>query len=285
MAQIDILLASYKGEQYIKTQILSLISQTFTDWNLIIHDDGSLDSTVEIVKKFCNIDKRIRIIEDNIVFQNAAMNFMHLLKYSTAEFIMFCDQDDLWFDNKIELMFSILSKKNQTIPQVVYCNSYVWIPNEGIKGLATLTFPKDLQSFLFLNSGIQGCASIFNKKMLDLLLCWEGECAMHDHLLHLIGLTIGKVTYIHIPLMLYRNHEKNVTGKTATKIISWNKISNHRNIPVVDLRHYNTVKSYVKIYGNKLTINNIRILQQYLSMPKKKIFKRLVIIIKYKFQI
>lgn len=285
MAQLDILLASYNGEKYINSLLLSLIGQTFTDWNLIIHDDGSTDSTVDIIKELCSNEHRITLIEDNVTFGNAAMNFMHLLKYSNAEYCMFCDQDDIWFDNKIELMFSTLIKKNQNIPQVLYSNSYVWIPEEGIKGLSTFTFPEDLKSFLFLNSGMQGCVSIFNSNMRDLLVNWEGESAMHDHLLHMAGLTFGEVTYLHVPLMLYRNHHNNVTGETATKFITKSKVFKNLRIPVVDIKHFEAVNKFVNLYRESIEKNKLNIFEQYLGLPKKNKTARLFSIIKNQFKI
>lgn len=170
---IDILMATYNGGKYIKSQILSLQFQSYGDWRLLIHDDGSSDDTVEIILELSKLDKRIVLIKDNIIFSNAAENFMHLLKYSNAEYIMFCDQDDIWFDNKIELMISHFSKLDNNVPQVIYSNAYVWEPNNGIKGLATLTFPKNVESFLFLNSGMQGCVSLFNDKMRNFLIQWK----------------------------------------------------------------------------------------------------------------
>lgn len=285
MAQIDILLASYNGEKYLNSLFLSLISQTFTEWNLIIHDDGSTDSTVDIIKEFCRNENRITLIDDNITFGNAATNFMHLLKYSNAEYCMFCDQDDIWFDNKIELMYSTIIKKNQNIPQVLYSNSYVWIPEEGIKGLATFTFPKDLKSFLFLNSGMQGCVSIFNSNMRDILVKWDGESAMHDHLLHMAGLTFGEVTYLHVPLMLYRNHNNNVTGETATKIITKNKVFDNIKIPVVDIKHFEAVNKFVNLYREDIEKSKLNIFEQYMDLLRKNRIACLFSIIKNRFKI
>ncbi len=282
---IDILMATYNGGKYIKSQILSLQFQSYGDWRLLIHDDGSSDDTVEIILELSKLDKRIVLIKDNIIFSNAAENFMHLLKYSNAEYIMFCDQDDIWFDNKIELMISHFSKLDNNVPQVIYSNAYVWEPNNGIKGLATLTFPKNVESFLFLNSGMQGCVSLFNDKMRNFLIQWEGTCAMHDHLLHLAGLTLGKVTYLDIPLMLYRMHQTNVTGETATKIITFAKILRHKNIPVIDRNHYYTVEKFAKNYEPYISKENLNIIKQYLSMPKKNYIQRLITVIKYKFRI
>ena len=208
---VDILLATYNGAEYLRPQIYSIIAQSYGDWRLIVHDDGSTDSTVALVKEMAQQDSRIVLIDDGVRFGNAGENFMHLLKFSTADYVMFCDQDDVWFDNKVEVMLSAISGMNASIPAVAYSNSYVWKPAEGIKGQGTLTFPADLRSLLFLNSGIQGCVAIFNARMREVLKEWRGKVSMHDHVLHLAGLALGEVKYLPLPLMLYRQHANTVT--------------------------------------------------------------------------
>ena len=282
---VDILLATYNGELYIETQILSIISQTFKKWQLLIHDDGSSDTTIFIIKKWAAIDNRIKLIEDEVKTRNAAKNFMHLLKYSTAEYVMFCDQDDIWFDNKVQLMFDTMSQLPQDVPQVLYSNSYVWKPVRGILGKATLTFPNDLECFLFLNSGMQGCVTMFNAAVRDLMLRWEGDLAMHDHLLHLIGLAMGNVTYIHTPLMLYRQHVSNVTGLTKTKILSTDTIMRNWKIPVVDKKHYDSIRQFVTQYGPLLDYKYRSILNIYLNLPSASLVKKIVCIVRKRFRI
>lgn len=282
---VDILLATYNGELYVESQILSIISQSFKKWKLLIHDDGSNDSTITIIKKWAAIDHRIQLIEDNVITGGAAKNFMHLLEYSTSKYVMFCDQDDIWFDNKVQLMFDVMSHLSQDVPQVVYSNSYVWKPEKGILGKATLTFPRNLESLLFLNSGMQGCVAMFNARIRNLMLQWEGDLAMHDHLLHLLGLTMGNVTYVHLPLMLYRKHTANVTGPTRTKMLNADALMKNSKTPVVDKRHYNAVHQFVTLYDSLLNQDQKDILTTYLKLPHASLTKKLICIIRKKFKI
>lgn len=285
MVRVDILMATYNGESFIEAQILSLLAQSFHDWRLIIHDDGSSDNTIKMVKKFASNDSRIKFIEDGIKCGGAASNFMHLLQFSTAEFIMFCDQDDIWFDNKVACHLEAIKKRNNQIPQVVYSNSYVWIANEGIKGLSTLTFPEKINQFLFLNSGMQGCVAIFNKTMRDVLVSFNGRLAMHDHILHLAGLCLGEVEYLPVSLMLYRNHENNVTGETAIKSIDVKKLIKNKVLPVVDINHYEAALDFYNIFNFQIK-NDVKLnLQVYFKMVDMNLANRLLMIIKSDFQL
>jgi len=282
---VDILLASYNGEHHIEAQILSIVGQSFKDWRLLIHDDGSTDSTVQIVKKWSEIDKRIWLINDGKQYGSAPANFMHLVKYAEADFVMFCDQDDIWFDNKIEIMLNAIKNKEQGVPQVVYSNSYVWKPNEGILGKATHIFPKNIEQFLFLNSGMQGCVSIFNRSMAKILANWDKEeCAMHDHLLHLAGLTLGEVEYLPTCLMLYRNHENNVTGETRTSLNKYREML-VKKTSVVDIKHYNSVSDFFLIYKSFLKKHDHQKIKLFLDFPNQKYFKRMFGVITNGFQL
>ncbi|CAM3673145.1 glycosyltransferase [Flavobacterium chungbukense] len=285
MVKVDILMATYNGELYVKSQILSLQAQTFQNWRLLIHDDGSTDNTISILKQIASTDSRIVILEDTTKFGNAAENFTYLLNFSNAEYLMYCDQDDIWFDNKIECQLQAISKKNNKIPQVVYSNSYVWIPEEGIKGLATLTFPKKINQLLFLNSGMQGCSAIFNGVMRELLVSYKGKLAMHDHLLHLSAICLGEVEYLEAKLMLYRNHEKNVTGATSVSTMDVSRILKNTNFPVVDRHHYEAIFDFYQAFKAKLEMRDQMKVKIYLEMVDYCFFKKLFLVLKEDYQL
>jgi len=79
-------MATYNGEKYIENQILSLMQQTYKNWTLYIHDDGSTDHTLEIVEKYIAIDSRIKLIDDQVKGLKAGKNFLHTLKSSSADY-------------------------------------------------------------------------------------------------------------------------------------------------------------------------------------------------------
>lgn len=264
---------------------MSVAGQTFKEWRLLVHDDGSSDNTVEIVKRLEKMDSRICLIDDKVKCGGAANNFMHLLTYSDADYIMFCDQDDLWFDMKIQVMLDAMMKENRNVPTVVYSNAYVWKPLEGVKGKATLTFPPDINSFLFLNSGMQGCVAMFNAAVREKMLQWKCELAMHDHLLHLIGLAMGKVVYLPLSLMLYRNHEKNVTGDTNTRLADVDRLKRNKKIPVVDYKHYRVIEKFAQVYDKDISEPDKELLAAYLKLPGKTLVNKLADVIRFGFKL
>jgi len=264
--KIDILMATYNGELYIENQLLSLLGQTFKNWRLLIHDDNSTDRTVSIVKKYQFLDSRIVLIEDDIITCSASKNFMHLLQFSTNDLIVFCDQDDIWFENKLECLYTTyleLAKKDS--PAAVFCNGYTYDANIGILGNKMVVIsPTNLKQQLFLNTGIHGCCLLFNRKLLNELHPVPDYIAMHDHLITLGALTFGSLMYLNKPLMLYRQNHVN----KATMNIEYNRFKRvllifNRKIGVVEKSHFLGTKSFYETYKNKISKSNKVLFESY----------------------
>lgn len=273
---VDIVLATFNGENFIEEQIRSIQAQSEKSWRLIVHDDGSNDNTITIIKDFCKEDSRIFLVEDGMKFGNPGANFMHTLRYSTAEYVMFCDQDDIWFPHKIRKMLSYTDKWEQNVPSVTYSQSSAWSLNQGVIGKSTFYFPTTLNDFLFFNSGQQGCVSLFNAAMRNKMLLWKGECAMHDHILHMIGMTIGRVSYHQEPLMLYRQHDGNATGSVAVKKTGVAKLLAHSKAPVVGKLHYEDWRKFKEIYATEISDSNRFLIDEYLKMPERNFISKIL---------
>lgn len=284
---IDILMATYNGEDFIREQVESIIQQSFQGWNLIVHDDGSCDKTMEILMEYACQDQRIRIIDDGIVHLGVAKNFMHLLAYSQAEYVMFCDQDDIWCADKVQMMYDAIKKRNNSVAQAVYSNAYLWNPERGVfSERNTLTYPDNLKKLLFLNTGIQGAAAMFNAVLRAIMLEPLDHYAMHDHVLILSALVYGEVTYIDRPLMYYRQHDNNVTGVapgSMFKKMVW--AYRNRHVPVVDENHYKGVRAFLNHHGTMMGFDERRTMAIFLRLPYDNYVKRFYVVIKEKFQL
>lgn len=111
---IDILLATYNGEKYLDSQITSIVNQTYKEWTLYIRDDVSFDNTQGVIKKWALLDSRIKLVDNRNESLGIGGNFLRLLRYSTADYICFCDQDDYWFENKLEVLYKVIKENHQT---------------------------------------------------------------------------------------------------------------------------------------------------------------------------
>lgn len=107
MTFVTILMATYNGHKYIQEQIDSILKQTHQNFELIIQDDCSTDSTLDIVNRYAKKDDRIKVYcnEKNLGYTN---NFMALLEKAQGEYIFLSDQDDVWLEDKIAYNISII---------------------------------------------------------------------------------------------------------------------------------------------------------------------------------
>lgn len=137
------------------------------------------------------------------------------MKSSTAPYMIFCDQDDIWLEDKLQKLHDAMLQVDNGMPQMVYCNAYVYdtVQND-ISGHAVLWQPTDLHEALFANAGVQGCSIMVNSALRDVCHKLPDYVTMHDHFVTLAALTFGKITYVDQRLMLYRRHSLAVTGAT-----------------------------------------------------------------------
>ena len=165
MEKVAILMSTYNGEKFISEQIASLEKQTFSNWKLYVRDDGSTDRTIEIVKKYCREDRRIKLIEDNKNLK-PTRSFLALLNMVDADYYFFCDQDDYWLKDKLTLMLNRIKEYDNSLPQVVYCNLKCvdsdLVPQKyNFENLIGKIYGKNR----FIGNDMPGCVMLFNKSI------------------------------------------------------------------------------------------------------------------------
>ncbi|MFN3163396.1 MAG: glycosyltransferase, partial [Pseudohongiellaceae bacterium] len=108
---IVILLSTYNGEQYLKEQLDSLFGQSYREFILLVRDDGSSDGTENILADYAiRYPEKMRIVRDEAGNLGASGSFSWLMQYALEQraelkldslYLMFCDQDDTWYEDKI----------------------------------------------------------------------------------------------------------------------------------------------------------------------------------------
>ena len=108
MKKVSIILPVYNGERYLKECIDSVVEQTYSDWELIICDDGSTDLTADICRNYVDADSRIKYIRQENSGVSAARN--NAIKRSCGEYITFIDADDIFRNDRIQRQVELCTK-------------------------------------------------------------------------------------------------------------------------------------------------------------------------------
>lgn len=218
MSNVAILLATYNGEKFIAEQLDSLLNQTYQDFICFIHDDGSKDNTVQICQVYeQKYPARFKILNYGPT-GGAKNNFLSLMKHSEADYIMFCDQDDVWLPNKIEEMLSAVKNVNEdflAFSDLKIVDEQLNVLSESFYENTHVAIDKIDYKNALIKGFIPGCTMMASRGLVQKSLQYSNSnnIKMHDWWLVLIALlTDTKLVYVNKPLGLYRQHSGNTIG-------------------------------------------------------------------------
>lgn len=235
---VSVIMPAYNSEKYIEESINSVIKQTYTNWELIVINDGSTDNTAEIVQKKQKEDKRIFYYYQENGNQGRARN--NGIKKSKGELIAFIDSDDLWVTEKLEIQISFFKESHADL---IFSDGYIFTNDQNdfkgyintIKGL----YKGDKAIKLFFDCNRIPILSVLTTKnaISSVGGFEEGKEIQNveDYHLWLKMLIKGFSIYgLAEKLVLYRRHENQMThsdllssGKVFSMLNSYVNIPKH----------------------------------------------------------
>ena len=214
---ISVCIATHNGEQYIKEQLDSILCQLLSEDEVVISDDGSTDSTLEIIKGYN--DPRIKIFnfkqpsKTSHTHIYASRNFENALKHAKGEYIFLSDQDDIWMPSKVAVCLGALKQNDMIVHNMEIVNDYgecmgKTLYSEGIKK----------QNLWMIGGTYYGCALAFKAKWLKKILPFPHNLVSHDFWISYIIEKLGKTCYEIKPLMYYRYREESVSHNVSNSV-------------------------------------------------------------------
>lgn len=213
MKKVLVLMSTYNGERFLREQLESLLKQVGVIIEILIRDDGSSDRTIELLDEYCLVNSNISYYRGQNV--KPAKSFLELIENApSADYYAFCDQDDVWEEDKLISAVERLEQENNQIPLLYVSNLKVvdkelhFLRNAHKKNLKTN------KRYTALTEAVAtGCTMVFNNCLLNLIRDNMPEnVSMHDAWVYLVCIFMGKVIYDPIGKILYRQHENNVIG-------------------------------------------------------------------------
>ncbi|HFI0578406.1 TPA: glycosyltransferase family 2 protein [Streptococcus suis] len=220
--KVNILMSTYNGQQFLAEQIRSIQDQTYTDWTLLVRDDGSSDKTRKILQDFASKDSRIRLIDvEETKNLGVIKSFHRLVHYEQADYYFFSDQDDVWLPDKLAVSLQEAQSYPTDQPLMVYMDLTVvdqdlQVMTESMIRSQAHHANTQLVQELTENT-VTGGVSMINHSLASLWTKTE-DIIMHDWYLALLASAFGKLVFIDKAGELYRQHADNVLGaRTLSK--------------------------------------------------------------------
>lgn len=258
VSYIAILMATCNGALYLREQIDSLLCQTFTNWHLYIHDDGSIDGTRDIIDCYIQAYPAKITLLDYPTQGSACRNFFSLLETVDAPYYMFCDQDDVWLPEKIEKTFGRMQALERQFPgKPVIVHSDLMLVDEALHTLDTsfirnqqikLEAIKTFEDYAATNT-MTGCTMLFNNQTKQCTKRPYEKAIMHDAWICLsIVSQQGIVDFIDESLIKYRQHSNNTLGaQDMSKQTLGHKLKHIRRQISDNIRHYQEMNAVKRL--------------------------------------
>ena len=259
-----VLMSTYNGEKYLVEQLDSLISQDLKPNKILIRDDGSNDNTVVILKDYVNKYDYIEYYVGNNI--GVYKSFYELIcKAGDYDYYALCDQDDVWFKDKLATAVDQLNKNDKNIP-LLYASKFT-LTDKDLKpinsNVSRLYSYSDFNHALIYHSA-PGCTFVFNNKAREKIMMYDMNiryCLIHDAIIHKVVTMFGKMILDENSHIYYRQHNDNQIGMTANKIDEFkDRINRFLFGKIINYRS-NTAKELLDVYGEQVDDDKKRLLR------------------------
>ena len=241
--KISVCIAAYQGERYIALQLRSILEQLSADDEVIVVDDGSTDGTCREISALQ--DARL-VLTRNFDNQGVLRSFETALSRSSGEIVFLSDQDDIWLPGKVE---SVLDAFVRDPDLMLVASDAILVDEEGTKIGDSFyakrgKFRAGLWSNLLIGK-FHGCTMAFRSILLKRALPFPpGRLVHHDTWIGCMNALLGgKTKYISEPLVAYRRHSTNATGRI--------KLSNYTRLKMRCQILLRLLASRVRTWRNK----------------------------------
>ncbi|RYF26392.1 MAG: glycosyltransferase family 2 protein [Flavobacteriales bacterium] len=273
--KVIILMATYNGAAFLSKQLDSIISQTHRNWELYIRDDQSTDQTRNLLEGYVAKDSRIKVLEIEGGHGSPALNFgvlfNHFRPYE-ADYLMFADQDDIWYGNKMETSLAYMQTVEQAeqnnFPLLVYSN-FQFVDENGAEIDQELLMPVKLTlPILLLGNYAYGCTMMLNKALIKQIYNIPSDVAYHDYWIALVASSFGKAILLPQKLLAYRQHRQNASTNVYSRSLAarfkryWYSVKSQ--LPAMNMQ-YQMIDFFFETYQQHLNHTSRHIIAGFLK--------------------
>lgn len=274
MYNVEVVMSTYNGAKYIDQQIESILKQNGCNVTLLVRDDGSIDNTREILKRYSEKGQLTWYQGENL---KPSRSFFDLLaKSGDADFYAFADQDDYWMTDKLESACNKIGFQNK--PALYF--SQTQLVDKYLSKIETPHIhPLLTQGESLIYACATGCTMVFNKALRDLLITHLPKATpmLHDFWTYISAQAIGaKIIFDKEPHILYRQHGDNVVGLGENALEEW-KHRIKRILIMHEQERSNNARILIDTLYEKMTPDSLK--RTRLFIDAKSSFRKRIILL------
>lgn len=219
--EVDVLMATWNGSRFLEQQLRSLFGQTFQDFRLIVRDDDSTDSTPQILEQFRSRYSDRVIVRKNSTRHGPCQTFSLLAEEAEAPYFAFCDQDDVWRADKLQLEVgttkSIEAEHGAQTPVLVFSDTELIDQDNRLLApsvwkMKHINPQRASLGAMLVQNLVSGCTILGNRRLLLHAVPIPEEAFMHDFWFGLVAAAFGVLRALDEPTVGYRQHDSNTIG-------------------------------------------------------------------------
>lgn len=277
---ITILLSCYNGERYLRQQLDSLLHQSFRDFTIAIRDDASADRTPEILREYQKAHPDIITVETAKENSGGAKyGFWALMASRRDDYLMLCDQDDVWLPDKVERSLQKMQQLERQFGQQtpLALHTDLTVADEQLHTLAPsyrkwadIDFSRLDFRFQLVQATATGCTMMYNRALADYFTRPPRFFIMHDWWVMLTASAFGHVGQLTEPTVLYRQHRENTVGAKNVRSLRF-RLWQLCHLPLLRKKMRETfwqAESFLLLYQNLLSPERLSLLREFCSIPR-----------------
>lgn len=308
MAKIHIILATYNGEMYLRRQLDSIL-QSYEDFCLHIFDDGSTDETPDILNEYQTMCPNRIKVQFNAQNLGCTRNFLNGLKTvydglqaeSASEvsgkpagrnYFMFCDQDDIWYPEKLSItqkaMRKLEKKYGSDTPLLVFTDAVVTDAN-GEEIAPSFIEQNKLNPYAVSTARILtenkciGCTSMMNEELVQLLTQVPEQARYHDWWMALLATSFGRMSYLNRQTLSYCQHGNNVVGVQKFTSYVKQRLLTLKKQKEMLLATQQQAAEFLAIYGEVLNEEKAKVIKSFATLSEQSFMNRRINVLRYGF--
>ena len=257
---VAVCMSTFNGEKFLSNQLDSLLDQEEVMVDLFIRDDGSTDGSVDLIKQYASFNKNIHLLQGKN--KGFAKSFLECLDFAGDgyDYYAFCDQDDVWYPNKLKESLKVLGSTESERPRLVFTEFNYCDENLNVVCKSHLKNTDICKTLFLYDNMCSGNTMLFNRALRNFVLSHDLTCVYyHDWWLALVCAFFGDVLYLDKPTLSYRRLSSSVSiNGTNPILLVANKLKMYLRGNKLDLIE-RQVSCFINEFGSDLAAEDQQI--------------------------